>query len=169
MNFPNYQLIQLKTGSHEEIQQILNPEMNLRRPVAISLKTLGLEQQREVTGLIENYFESADCSCSFPYPIYLITDQPQPVGNLPFAFTQEDLPKFFTQKETKVAMKEAQILGRNKLLQQEIKNADPVITRETLKNYAQAQKELFRMHHEFLFLSKLEKKLTAQEKSNGRP
>jgi hypothetical protein len=143
MNLPLYQHINLNSASLEELENLLRTDLNLRHPVALNLKALDLDQQREVIGLIENYFVSNNLSYKFPYPIYLITDHERTISKVPVVQETSDLPKFFSQRESKMNVKETHLAGRNKLLQQVVKNSDASASSVYIENYAESHRVIY--------------------------
>ncbi|WP_408097055.1 hypothetical protein ACJVC5_18635 [Peredibacter sp. HCB2-198] len=151
MSLPVYQHINLKTGSLDELNAILNPELNLKHPVTISLKALDLDQQRELIGLIENYFVSHNLSFKFPYPVYLVSDHEASITKVPLVRKQEELPKFFTQRDSKMNVKESHLAGKNKLLQQEVRNSDASSNIKDAQNYGEAHRIIYELEEERKF------------------
>lgn len=151
MSLPVYQHINLKTGSLDELNAILNQELNLKHPVTIGLKALDLDQQRELIGLIENYFVSHNLSFKFPYPVYLISDHEASITKVPLVKKQEELPKFFTQRDSKMNVKESHLAGKNKLLQQEVRNSDASSNTKDAQNYGEAHRMIYELEEERKF------------------
>lgn len=151
MSLPIYQHINVRTIQLEDLKNFLNREMNIKHPVAINLKHLDLDQQREMVGLIENFFSSNNLSYKFPYPVYLVMDQERTITQMPTVKTLEELPRFFNQKDTKMNVKESHLIGRNKLLQQEIKNADAESVQGSIDNYGKIHRKVFELEKERLF------------------
>ena len=102
MSLPIYQHINVRTIQLEDLKNFLHIDMNLKHPVALNLKQLEIEQQREVVGLIENFFSTNNQSYKFPYPVYLITDHESTLTNMPTVRRPEELPRFFNQRDTKI-------------------------------------------------------------------
>jgi acyl-CoA synthetase (NDP forming) len=165
MNLPIYQIINVKSAQLEDIAAILHEDLNLRRPVAYVLKTLNLDEQREVIGVIENWFETHQASWRYPYPVFIISDYSDAIGHMPVFTDVTHLPRFYNQKDVKVTVKETQVLERNRLLQQEIKNADSHEMAEVIKEYGINHKKIWYLVKEASFYEQLLKKLRA--KVNG--
>lgn len=164
MNLPIYQLVRVESTQLDDVVALLNPEMNLHRPVALILKHLSPELQREVTGLIENWFAENHVSWRFPYPVYLVADHGEGLGNLPVADDVARLPRFYNQKDQRATMKEVALLARSGNLRQEIRNADTVLADETIHKFGEAHRRLRTLAHEGEFLQlvlRLLKKRTA--------
>lgn len=159
MSLPVYVNVNFRTGQLEEVRQVLSKDMNLRHPVALNLKALELDQQREVAGLIENFFVSSNVSWKFPYPIYLVTDCDPSVTHMPVAKLTEELPKFFTQKDTKMNVKEMHLSQKNKLLQQEVKNGDASNTDHVLSSYGAYHRQVHHAETERKFYLSLYQKM----------
>jgi hypothetical protein len=151
MNLPIYQHVNIKTIQLEDLQNFLNPDMNSTHPVALNLKQLDLEQQREIVGLIENYFSTNNHSFKYPYPVYLIMDHDKTITRMSSVKTVEELPKFFSQKESKMNVKESHLIGRNKLLQQAIKNIDSEQIQGDIQNYGILHRKVYDLEKERLF------------------
>lgn len=166
MNLPNYHTINIKSAELEELQAVLSPELNFKRPVVFNLKNLNLDQQREVIGLTENYFSSNNISYKFPYPIYFISDHEASISKIIIIKDTNELPKFFSQKDSKMNVKESHLLGKNKLLQQELKNTDSQQAFHDIEAYAQFHKKISTLESERLFYRHVLNKLT-QAKKNG--
>lgn len=166
MSLPVYQHINLKTSSLEDLNAIMGHDLNLKHPVALNLKTLDLDQQRELIGLIENYFVSHNLSFKFPYPIYLISDHERSITKVPLVRKIEDLPKFFTQRESKMNVKESHLAGKNKLLQLEVRNSDASSNGKGIINYGESHRIIFELETERMFYRQLLYKLT-KGKKNG--
>ncbi len=166
MSLPNYHTIHLKSSELEELKQFLEPDLNLKRPVVFNLKSLTFDQQREVIGLTENFFTSNNISFKFPYPIYFVTDHEASITQMSLVNSVEQLPKFFTQKESKMNVKESHVLGKNKLLQQELKNNDAQQSEIEISTYGQFHKKIHELEHERLFLRSILNRIS-QVKKNG--
>jgi hypothetical protein len=151
MNLPIYQLVNIKTIQLQDLQNFLNPDMNSTHPVALNLKQLELEQQREIVGLIENYFSTNNHSFKYPYPVYLIMDHDKTITRMSSVKTVEELPRFFSQKESKMNVKESHLIGRNKLLQQAIKNIDSEQIQGDIQNYGILHRKVYVLEKERLF------------------
>lgn len=166
MSLPIYQHVNIRALQLEDLKNFLHPDMNLKHPVALNLKHLDPTQQLELIGLIENYFVTENLSYKFPYPIYLIMDHENTVTHMPSVRSVEELPKFFTQKETKMNVKESHLIGRNKLLQQEIRNADSEVTQNNIKKYGQSHRQIFEIEKERMFYRSILNRLM-KAKKNG--
>lgn len=166
MNLPIYQLVPVKNADLFSVTELLNEDINLRRPVAFVLTSLKLDEQREVVGVIENWFHSHQASWRFPYPVYLVSDLTEGVGNIPVVKDTKNLPKFFNMKDTKITVKESQVIDRNKLIQQEIKNADPHQMTRVLEDYGINHKKIWFLVNEGFFYEYLLNRLK-QKKQNG--
>jgi hypothetical protein len=152
MNLPIYQHLNVKSASPEDLTHVLNPDLNLKHPAAINLKAMDLDEQREAIGIIENYFVSHNLSFKFPYPIYLVSDHEISISKVPVVQDTKALPKFFSQRESKMNVKETHLAGKNKLLQQEVKNSDASANIADLDSYAQSHRVIFELEHERKFL-----------------
>jgi hypothetical protein len=151
MSLPIYQHINIRTFQLDDLKNYLHREMNLKHPVAINVKYLEFDQQREIVGLIENYFETNNLSYKFPYPIYIVMDHQKTITQMPAVPSLEELPKFFSQKESKMNVKESHLIGRNRLLQQEIKNADTEVIQTNIDKYGSIHRRVYEMEKERLF------------------
>lgn len=151
MNLPIYQHIHLKTTSLEELGQILHSDMNLKHPVVIHLEALQFDQQREMMGLIENYFASHNLSYNFPYPIYLLCDHERSMSKVSIVNKLQELPKFFSQRESRMNVKETQVANKNKLLQQEVTNCDASANSKNIEEYGSSHRVIFEMEQEIKF------------------
>lgn len=151
MSLPVYQHINLTSASLEHLTSILSQDMNLKHPVAINLKTLSFDDQREVIGLIENHFVSQNLSFKFPYPLYLITDHERSITRISIVHEPKELPRFYIQKESRMNVKESHLAGKNKLLQQEIKNADSSSNTQDMENYGESHRRIYELEIERKF------------------
>lgn len=166
MSLPVYQVIQVKTSSLEDLNDILKKDMNLRHPVAINLLALDLDAQREFIGLIENYFMSENISFKFPYAVYLISVHEPSISLMPVISETSKLPKFYQQKEGRMNVKESHLADRNKLLQQEVSNADSSLHQSEVRSYSLFHKRIYELQKERDFCSDLLTRLT-KVKANG--
>lgn len=164
MSLPVYQHINVKSASLEDLSHMLHPDMNLKHPVAINLKTLDLDAQREMIGLIENYFASNNISFKFPYPLYLVSDHEVSITKVPLVHDPKELPKFYTQRESKMNVKETHLAGKNKLLQQEVKNCDASANLGDLENYGYSHRQVFELEQERKFYRSILNKLMKAKK-----
>ncbi len=167
MNLPIYQIINVKSADLIEIAELLHEDLNLRRPVAFVLKTLSLDDQREVVGVVGNWYETHQASWRYPYPVYFVSDLAEAVGHIPIVNDTSALPRFFHQKDAKITVKESQMLDRNRLLQQEVKNADPHQMAEVVREFGINHKKIWYLVREGEFYSKILTKLRQREKQNG--
>lgn len=148
MSLPVYQHINLKSASLADINNLLTPDLNSKHPVVMNLKALDLDDQREVIGVIENYFYSNNLSFKFPYPIYLISDHEVSISKISLIKDPQELPKFYSARDGKINVKESHLIGKNKLLQQEINNSDSSVNLKDLENYANAHRMIYEMERE---------------------
>jgi hypothetical protein len=165
MSLPIYQHIQVKSLQLDDLKNFLTPDMNMRHPVALNLKQLEFDQQREMVGLIENFFSTNNLSYKFPYPVYLVMDQESSITQMPNAKSVEELPRFFHQKDTKMNVKESHLLGRNKLLQQELRNADAENVDASLQTYGAIHRKVFELDKERLFYRSILNRLIKASKN----
>ena len=164
MGMPFYHIYNVRSSSFGEISHLMRPDINLKFPVVFNLLTITRDQQREIIGLIENSFLSSNISFHFPYPIYLLTEHEPSISSLPLIRSMRELPKFYQQREGKLNVKENHLLGKNKLLQQEIKNYDAAVTQEQSHAYAMVHREIYLLEGERLFYqSVLEKLMKAKD------
>jgi hypothetical protein len=166
MNLPVYHHIKLKSAAFEELSALLFPEINQKQPVVFNLLSFNLDEQREIIGVIENYFATNELSYKFPYPVYVLTVHESTISGLPLAKKPEELPKFFLQKEGKMNVKETQLLNRNKLLQQEVRNADAGASEEEIQHYGHIHRKIQEYEEERLFYKSVLHKLI-KERANG--
>lgn len=160
MALPVYQQYDFKSSSLEEVHALLHQDLNLSHPVVLNLKGLDSDQQREIIGLVENFFVSSNVSFSFPYPVYLISDHEPSITNVPLLNDLRALPKFFRKREAKTNVRESQLIDRNKLLQQEVRNSDASSASEELRNYAETHKKIYELERERRFYRFLLNRLT---------
>ncbi len=151
MTLPTYQHLNLKTSSLEELESVLDTGMNLRHPVVLNLKALSLDQQREAIGLVENFFVSNNVSFRFPYSIYVVSDHEPSITRLSLIDDVTKLPKFYAPRDSKINVKETQLAGRNKLLQQEVKNTDASASAAELDFYGEAHRKIYELEQERTF------------------
>lgn len=164
MNLPVYQTITIRSTDISELQSILSGELNLRNPLVLNMKSLIVDEQRELIGLIENHFVMSGISYRFPYPVYIVTDHESTISGLPLVKTPEELPKFFQQKEGKITIKEQHLIARNKLLQQEIRNGDNAANETEIKVFGQIHRHIYRQEEERLFYRSIYNKLIKAKK-----
>lgn len=165
MSLPNYHHINVRSAQLEDLNSYLNPEMNSKHPVTLNLKHLDLDQQREMVGLVENFFSTNNLSFKFPYPVYLISDQEKTITQMPIVKSTEELPRFFNQKDSKMNVKESHLLNRNRLLQQEIENADADYIQTSINNYGIRHRKVYELEKERLFYRSILNKLIKAEKN----
>lgn len=151
MSLPVFQNINIKTYSLEELNLILSPNLNLKHPVVLNLKSLDQDQQREIIGLIENFFVSSNLSFKFPYPVYILSDHEASISKMPIVSDPSRLPKFYALRDSKMNVKESHLAGKNKLLQQEVKNSDASSNVSELDNYAESHRQIFELDRERKF------------------
>lgn len=151
MSLPVYQHINLKSGSIEELGNLLHADMNLKHPVVFNMKTLDLDSQRDSIGLIENFFVSQNLSFKYPYPIYILSDHEESITKLSLVQEMQKLPKFFTQRESKMNVRETHLASKNKLLQQEVKNNDALANTANIENYGDSHRVIFELEQERKF------------------
>lgn len=144
---------------------MLHPDINLKHPVVFNVKALDLDQQREIIGLIENYFSSNNISFKFPYPIYLVSDHEISITKVPLVHDANELPKFYTQRESKMNVKETHLAGKNKLLQQEVKNCDASANLSDIENYGYSHRVIYELERERKFYRSILNKLLKARKN----
>ena len=167
MNLPIYQIIHVKSAQLEDVVDLLDRDMNLRRPVALLLKSLSPDEQREVIGLVENWFETHNVSWHFPYPVFCVADHGDAIAHMSVVAELSELPRFYQQKDVKVTVKETQVLERNRLLQQEITNAGPHVMADVGREYGSAHRWVWELARETDFYQSLLRRLRAKGRANG--
>jgi hypothetical protein len=151
MNLPVYQHINLKSASLEDLGHLLHQDLNLKQPIVINLKNLDIDQQREVIGLIENYYAGQNISFNYPYPVYLLSHHEPSITKIALIQDLQELPKFYTQRESKMNVKESHLAGKNRLLQQEVKNSDASANISNMQNYGDAHRIIYELEKERTF------------------
>ena len=164
MSLPIYHHIHLKTEDALEIASRLTPEMNLKSPVVFHLENYDLDKQREIIGVIENYFDVNNVSFRFPYPVYFISGLETSVSKMSVFASADRLPKFFTQKEGRMNVKETHLALKNRLLHQEIRNVDPAALQSDLETYAQTHRLIYETEREASYYKQLLQKLQTSKK-----
>lgn len=164
MSLPIYQHYNLKSASLEDLEAFLKPDLNLRHPVVINLKIFTLDQQRDIVGLIENYYVSNNYSYKFPYPIYVMTEHESTISKMPIVKETAELPKFYSHAESRMNVKETHLIGKNRLLQIEIRNTDSLSTATGLTKYGHFHREVVSLEEERLFYRSIITKLTTKAK-----
>lgn len=167
MGLPVYQSITLKTSQLSELKLVLDLELNLRHPVVLNLTSLDMDQQREVIGLTENFFISNNVSYKFPYGVYLVSDHEPSISKMPIVNDIKYLPKFFSQKEGRMNVKESHVVNKNKLLQQELRNNDSHEYTQTVNNYQLNHRKIYELEKERVFYNDILAKLKATVKKDG--
>jgi hypothetical protein len=160
MSLPVYQHINFKTASISELNSILHPELNMKHPVVLNLKNVDIDQQRELIGLIENFFVSANLSYRFPYPVYILSDHEMSITKMPLIHHEKALPKFFHHRKSKMNVKEAHLADKNRLLQQDVNNADALANMTEIENYSDAHRFIFEIEKERKFYRSILNKIT---------
>lgn len=166
MSLPIFHHIHVRSSDLEDISVLLTVDMNLKHPVVLHLKEMDLDQQREVIGVVENFFTSENLSFKFPYPVYILSHHERSITRLPVVNESQELPKFFQQKETKMNVKEAHLIAKNKLLQQEIRNNDALSNTQNTENYGDSHRRIFELELERKFYGSIINKLL-KAKKNG--
>ncbi len=166
MDLPIYKHFNMKSIQMDDLVHMLRKDINLKNPVALNLRELDLDQQREMIGLIENFFVTSNVSFQYPYPVYLIMDHEKSITQMPAVNSTGELPRFFTQKDTKLNIKENYLLAKNKLLQQEIHNVDDQENLKNVQEFAVIHKKVFLHEKERDFYQGLLKRLQ-KVKRNG--
>lgn len=151
MSLPLYQYINIRSTSVDELNSILRPDMNMRHPVVLDMKSMDLDQQRETIGLVEIFFISTNLSYRFPYPVYILSDHEMSISKMPIVCDKKNLPKFFSQRESKMNVKEAHMAEKNKLLQQEVKNSDASSNISEILNYGESHKVIYQLEKQRIF------------------
>lgn len=167
MDLPVYKNIIIESVQIDELNKLLEKEMNQFHPVVFSLKLLNLDQQREIIGLIENFFTINNISFKFPYPVYLVTDHEKSITRMPTAKKAEELPRFFATKSSKLNFKETQMVSRNKLLQLQIKNVASQLQDEQVQTYGNLHHQIYKLECEADFYRSLLSKLSSKANFDG--
>jgi hypothetical protein len=166
MNLPVYKFIKIKNHFMEEITSILNTEINLKSPVVFNLSDLPGEACEQTVRLIETYFKVNNISLKFPYPVFIICKYEGIDSEISFFQDEKELPRFFFKKDSKINLKESQLLLKTKLLQQELVSADPSSYREKIKNYSRKHKIIYELELERLAYLNILKKLVEDFEEN---
>jgi hypothetical protein len=148
MNLPVYKFIKLKNNFHDDINSIFKTDLNLKSPVVFNLSDLTYEITEQIVKFIETYFKVHNLSLRFPYPVYVISKYEWIVSEISFFQNEKDLPQFFSKKDTKINLKESQLVLKTKLLQQELLSADPSSYEEKIKSYSKKHKVIYELEVE---------------------
>ena len=165
MDLPKYKHVTISKYAPEELEHFFHKEMNLNSPVAVDIKQLSLDHQKEILGLIQNFIMQVNGSYLFPYPIFLITDLDQAMSSMPIVKNITALPRFFNHKESKINVKESQVLGKNRLLQKEVMNTDFQQNQLKIEEFATRHKLINRLESERAFYRSLLNKLSKRPKN----
>jgi hypothetical protein len=165
MNLPVYQVINVKSADLAELGELLQKDMNLRHPVVFNVLGLDVDAQREIIGLIENYFVSENISFKFPYAIYIVSVHEPSISMVPIVSAMDRLPKFYQQKEGRMNVKESHLAGRNKLLQQEVSNADSSLHQSEVRSFALLHRRIYELERERNFCNDVLQTLKKAKKS----
>jgi hypothetical protein len=163
MSLPAYFHIHLKSAQLDEIQAVLSADLNLKSPVVFNLKHLDFDEQREVIGLIENFFTANDISFKYPYPVYILSQHESSLSQITIIRELKNLPRFFTQKDGRVNVRESELVAKNKLLQLEVKNIDALGSENNLKNFSESHKIIYSLEKERTFYRHILNKIQAKE------
>ncbi len=165
MDLPKYKQIALTAFKPEELELFLHKEINFSSPITIDIKKLTLDQQKEILGFIQNFIMQINGSYLFPYPIYLISDLDPAMASMPIVKEIDQLPRFFSHKDSKINVKESQLLNKNKLLQKEIINSDFQQNQIIIEDFAHKHKIIHKLERERFFYRSLLNKLTKRQKN----
>lgn len=155
MSLPVYRHISISFFSPEELKEILTDDINLRGPIAFDTSEMPELQQKEFVIFLEQFFISKNESFLFPYPIYIIGQIDPNLTKIPVVSAKKDLPKFFSKKESRMNLKESTLANKNKLIQQEIKNADSNTYLNELRNFGETHRIIYRQDLERNFYRNL--------------
>ena len=161
MQLPLFKKVSLNSENFEKYILTLGPDTNLRNPVLIDLDALTHEEQTLFFELLLPSITSKKLSFHFPYPIFIKTLLEFNSPDLLLIKNDSELPLFYQRKESKMNLKETQILMKNKLLQQEIKNSDIGVLLDQVDSYAKDHRKVYEKEVERLaymsILGKLKK------------
>lgn len=157
MAIPHFKQININNSTEESINHQLSSYTFGHMPYILNISNLS--DQFEALSIIEEFMESEGIT-NYPYPIYIISDLKNYHG--PFSIFEDikDCPSFFKQKIKQLNSRENKILQRIYLKQKNLFNMQGHNYEENLKDYSFHHKEIYHLHKESLFLSKLKEKLT---------
>ena len=155
MSLPVYQQIMIKSSSPEEVTALLDPEINLRHPVVLNIKSMNMEEQKEIVKLIEVFFSTKNLSFKFPYPVYILSDHDPLVSKIMILKNEKELPPFFRKRDGKVNIKEAHLCEKNNLLQQDVKNNDAASGQSEIETYSDFHRIIFNQESERKFYQQI--------------
>ena len=150
-----YQQIMIKSSTPEEVTALLDPEINLRHPVVLNIKSVNLEEQKEIIKLFECFFSTKNLSFKFPYPVYILSDHDPLISKLIILKNEKNLPPFFKKRDGKVNIKEAHLSEKNNLLQQDVKNNDAASGQSEIETYSDFHRIIFNQDSERKFYQQI--------------
>jgi len=165
MSLPIYQHINVRKENLEDVKKVFHKEMNLKHPISFNIKHLDPDEQLSFFKFSESFFKSQNISFKFPYPIYFISDYPSETSHLFLITKIEELPKFYSQKESKLNVKETHLMGRNKLLQQEVINADTYLIENEIKKFSTNHQKISLLEEERIFYKNILNKLIKAQRN----
>jgi hypothetical protein len=166
MSLPVYDFTSYKLSSIADLNQVLKVEMNLKHPCVLNLKHLEPKDQRTLLSHIEHFFVSNNISYKFPYPVYIVTDIDRATTGMLVVKETAELPRFFSQKEGKMNVKEMHLSSKNRLLQQQVINMDSIDTLKRTTQYGALHKKIYDLEAERQFYRSVLSRLT-KGKKNG--
>jgi hypothetical protein len=148
MNLPVYKFIKLKNNFQDDINSIFKSDLNLKSPVVFNLSDLSYEITEQIVKFIETYFKVHNLSLRFPYPVYIISKYEWIESEISFFQNEKNLPHFFSKKDTKINIKESQLVLKTKLLQQELVSADPSSYEKKIESYSKKHRLIYELEVE---------------------
>ena len=164
MTFPVYQKNSLRINQEADLDKLITKEINLYNPVIVEFKTTSKEEETKLIHLFQRHLEQLQINPRFPYAIYVITllEIERPLSFVCLR-SRDEIPKFFTQKDARLNLKESHLMDKIRLLQQESRNCSSLENIHSLQKYANAHRLIHVLDQERMAYKKLLRRLKRNE------
>jgi hypothetical protein len=164
MTFPVYQKNSIRINQEADLDRLITKEINLYNPVIVEFETTSKEEETKLIHLLQKHLEQLNLNPRFPYAIYVIT---QIEIEIPLSFvcqrSKGEIPKFFTQKDARLNLKESHLMDKIRLLQQESGNCSSLENMNSLQRYAKSHRLIHVLDQERLAYKNLLRRLKRDE------
>ena len=156
MAIPSFKQININNSTKESIYEQLEPSYLSQFPYILDISQL--VDQFEAITYIEQFLEERYVT-NYPYPIYIISSLKNYHGKFSIFESSSLCPIFFKQKAKQLNARENKIMQKIYLKQKNLKNLQGHNFENDLQEYSEKHKQIFYLHKERIFLSKLNKTL----------
>ena len=159
MKVPTYQEITDFSGDKKSLKASLTKAGAGHNPLYFDCEAMTATQINEFSQALFETLQEIYINPLFPYPIYLLNSKVTGTEHFLCIKSEEDLPSFFMQKQSRLKNKEQAILTKVQITSEKTRNINITEKVNFVRQRSKKQKEIFKLEKELKFLENVREKL----------